>query len=347
MRILYGIQGTGNGHTTRARVMAKAFSRMGVEVDYLFSGRDSNDYFDMGVFGDFRAFRGLTFASERGRVQPIKTIKQARIGHFLRDVRALNVGAYDLILNDFEPLSAWAGKRQGVPVIGMSHQAAFLSPAVPVAGDNVLTRTLIRYFAPADHHLGVHWSPFADNIIPPFIEDEELNEQGLSLDNKVLVYLPFEDLQEIRAYLRDFPDKEFYCYHPAAQDGSEQHIHLRAPSREGFLKDLSNASGIIANAGFELSSEALRFGKKLLLKPLAGQFEQVSNAITLRDMGLAHVMNYLDPNALEDWILSTSFEQIRFPNDPTPLVEWLLKKRWQDTASLNKALWQGIQHQSA
>ena len=61
MKILYGIQGTGNGHITRARVMAKAFKQRNVEVDYLFSGRPADQYFDMDVFGDYRVFEGVTF----------------------------------------------------------------------------------------------------------------------------------------------------------------------------------------------------------------------------------------------------------------------------------------------
>ncbi len=39
MKILYGIQGTGNGHITRARVMASCFKELGIDVDYVFSGR--------------------------------------------------------------------------------------------------------------------------------------------------------------------------------------------------------------------------------------------------------------------------------------------------------------------
>jgi UDP:flavonoid glycosyltransferase YjiC (YdhE family) len=35
MKILYGVQGTGNGHITRARIMAKAFADAGVQVDWV------------------------------------------------------------------------------------------------------------------------------------------------------------------------------------------------------------------------------------------------------------------------------------------------------------------------
>lgn len=338
MKILYGVQGTGNGHTTRARVMAKAFKKQGVEVDYLFSGRAQDAYFDMDDFGEFKALTGLTFVTEKGRVKAAKTVRQAKLFQFYRDVKKLDLSQYDLVFNDFEPVSAWAAKRQGVPVIGMSHQAAFLSPEVPVAGDNLFTKALIRHFAPADKYLGVHWQPFDETIIPPFIEHAAPVGSDF-VDNKVLVYLPFEDLNEVVEYLRDFPSKEFYCYHPDAPNKSEQHIHLRSPSRLGFLQDLASASGVIANAGFELSSEALTLGKKLLLKPLSGQFEQRSNALTLEKMGLASKMNYLDQNALDDWINAPAIKKINFPNDPTPLVNWLVNKNWQNTQDLNKELW--------
>ena len=39
MRILFGVQGTGNGHISRSRTLARALKSRGVAVDYLFSGR--------------------------------------------------------------------------------------------------------------------------------------------------------------------------------------------------------------------------------------------------------------------------------------------------------------------
>ncbi|MFY8327879.1 MJ1255/VC2487 family glycosyltransferase [Pseudoalteromonas sp. ZZD1] len=341
MRILYGIQGTGNGHITRARVMANAFSQMGVEVDYVFSGRAEQDYFDMGEFINYRSFRGLSFSTQNGQVSSLRTVKNARVCKLLHDIKQLDVSGYDFVFNDFEPITAWAAKRQGVPVIGMSHQAAFLSPKVPMFGHGLFRRSLIRCYAPADVYLGVHWQPFADNIIPPFIANHH-HDNPVSVDNKVLVYLPFEELASVIDYLKDFPAKEFYCYHPDAKNNSHGHIHLRAPSRSGFLNDLANASGVIANAGFELSSEALKLGKKLLLKPLSGQFEQDANAQTLLSMKAAHVMSYLNPCALDEWITSKEHMQINFPSDPKPLVNWLAEKQWENTQSLHQSLWKSV-----
>ncbi|WP_440054398.1 MJ1255/VC2487 family glycosyltransferase [Pseudoalteromonas sp. T1lg65] len=344
MKILYGVQGTGNGHTTRARVMASGFEKLGIEVDYFFSGRASEDYFDMSIFGDYRSCKGLSFVTEHGQLNHLKTIKSLKIGQFIKDVKQLDVSSYDFIFNDFEPISAWAGKMAKKPVIAMSHQASYLFNDVPQYAVQPWHRGLIKYFAPADVHLGVHWHPFAENIIPPFIPYNPPGEQCPSVANKVLVYLPFEDLDSIVELLKDFPDKEFYCYHPQAQNHSIQHIHLRSPSREGFINDLTNTSGVVANAGFELSSEALKLGKKLLLKPLDGQFEQQNNAQTLASLGLAQVMNYLSSNALEEWLGTNKNSSIHFPSDPTPLIQWLLRKDWQDVASLHRQLWLGVNH---
>ncbi|CCQ10828.1 Glycosyltransferase [Pseudoalteromonas luteoviolacea B = ATCC 29581] len=342
MKILYGIQGTGNGHITRARLMASAFAKMGVEVDYLFSGRETSRYFDMEKFGNFRTFNGFTFVTEQGRVNTWKTAKQLNVRQFYNDIKTLDLSGYDLVFNDFEPISAWAAKRQGIPVIGMSHQASFLHESVPVPGNRFQHKTFIKYFAPANVYLGVHWQPFHRHILPPFVGQTPLASHCPSIANKVLVYLPFEQLTSVIDFLNDFPEKEFYCYHPEAIDQSCRHIHLRRPSREGFLCDLANSSGVVANAGFELSTEALQLGKKLLLKPLHGQFEQQANIMALTTLGLATAMNYLNPNALDDWMNEVSKGNFRFPSNATPFVEWLLNKQWNDVDSIHQKLWGNV-----
>ncbi len=45
MKILYGVQGTGNGHIARARAMSKAFESHDVQVDFLFLGEHRRNTF--------------------------------------------------------------------------------------------------------------------------------------------------------------------------------------------------------------------------------------------------------------------------------------------------------------
>ena len=57
------------------------------------------------------------------------------------------------------------------------------------------------------------------------------------------------------------------------------------------LKDLKESEGIITNAGFETPSEALSMGKKVFVKPLKGQFEQLSNAKALKQLKYQKLLN--------------------------------------------------------
>lgn len=337
MKILYGIQGTGNGHITRARVMAKAFSgRDDVSVDYFFSGRDPSKYFDMEIFGDYQTRTGLSFISQNGAISHWKTILATRPFELIKDINQLDLSGYDLVLNDFEPISAWAAKKQNVPSISISHQAAFMH-AVPKQGDTFIDHLIMTNFAPTKVQLGVHWYHFGHNIMPPFIEDQ-FSQNGVG--EHFLVYLPFENLNEIRTLLEPLSEHNFVCFHPElAKSYDEGNIKWRQTSKLDFHHALHLANGVIANAGFELSSECLQLGKKLLIKPLSGQFEQLSNALTLRQLGLCSTMATLDTDEVEAWLSLASSEPIHFPSDPNVLIDWLLAKQWDNTHEICERLW--------
>ncbi|MGS0728574.1 MJ1255/VC2487 family glycosyltransferase, partial [Shewanella sp. 0m-11] len=262
MRILYGVQGTGNGHLSRARVMAKALQRQGVDVDFFFSGRSSEQFFDMQCFGEYQVQSGLTFATANGRVSVAKTAKQNAWFGFIKDIKNLDLSGYDLVLNDFEPVSAWAAKNQGIPSIGISHQAALNYP-VPKVGDSWFNEVMLSYFAPVDIALGCHWHHFGFPILPPFVEVDKVQKQ---LAHKILVYLPFESPNEIIKFLTPFSDYTFLVYHAStARHPLPEHIQWHGFDRAGFKAAMASCGGVIGNAGFELASEALTLGKKLLI----------------------------------------------------------------------------------
>ncbi|QUJ67814.1 glycosyltransferase [Photobacterium sp. GJ3] len=339
MKILYGVQGTGNGHISRAREMARAFTQLGVSVDFHFSGRSADHYFDMDCFGDYRTSTGLTFVTEQGKVNQWKTFRENSLRDVWREVKALDLGGYDLVLNDFEPVSAWAARRQGVRSLGLSHQSAFLFD-VPKSGEGWLDRKLIRYFAPTDQQLGLHWYHFGAPILPPIVPQPQAPQKT---DGSVLVYLPFEELQQVLALLNRFSEVSFYCYHPSVKtDYQQENVNVRALSRTGFHQRLAMCDGVIANGGFELPSEAIALGKKLLLKPLQGQYEQMSNVATLELMGLAACMHALDTAALRNWLASHSPGQVVWPDVAMAVAEWLLAGEPQSPEALCQSLWAPI-----
>ena len=339
MKILYGVQATGNGHITRARALAAEFNKAGIEVDYLFSGRARENFFDMEAFGDWQCHRGLTFIHESGKINLSKTIKENSLKVLIQDIKKLDLSPYDFVLTDFEPITAWAARKHKKTCIGVGHQYAFLND-VPRRGDNFISRKIMEHFAPADIHLGLHWHHFGHAILPPIAE---IHETHLPLDaKKIVVYLGFESHEEIMQLLEPFKDHLFVIYGPYARYQSHGHIQLKPLSRKGFQMDLTTANGVICNAGFELASEAIQLGKKLLVKPLHGQMEQLSNARALEELQLGMTMDTLDTQAVRQWLNSFQAKRIVYPNVAKAIVEWLQHSNRQSTQQLVNTLWAGV-----
>ncbi|PKF51165.1 MJ1255/VC2487 family glycosyltransferase [Enterovibrio nigricans] len=339
MKILYGVQGTGNGHIARARAMASAFSDHGdLDVQFLFSGRSEDAYFDMDVFGDYLCRKGLSFVSRAGKVDMLNTVKTNNLWQFIKDVKALDVRSYDLVISDFEPISAHAAKRQKVRSISISHQSAF-SYEVPKRGQNLLDRLIMQYFAPTDTKIGLHWYHFNQPILPPIID---LATTVSSRGDTILTYLPFERLDDVIETLAHF-SAPFVCFHPDCKTPMQHNnIAVRPLSKAAFHHALKSCAGVIANGGVELPSEALSLGKKLLLKPLNGQFEQQSNVATLDMMGLASVMETLDKGAIASWLAQKESHRVIYPEVSTALADWLAAGDLSTLKELRDALWSQV-----
>lgn len=337
MKILYGVQGTGNGHTTRARIMAKALANAGAQVDWVFSGRERDKFFDMEAFGNFQAYRGLTFATQSGKVLYLKTALTSNLTQLYQDTKKVRVEGYDFIINDFEPVSAWAAKRAGKKVIGISHQNAFFYN-IPKADSNFFVNWFMRNFAPVTMPIGLHWHHFNQPILPPMVEHSHY--PNLSTPKHYLVYLPFAGLNDIVPQLREFPDYHFFVYQPVPAAYDDGHIHVRPFSREGFQMDLHQCEGVICSAGFELPSEAIHLGKKILVQPVAGQMEQKSNALALDQLGYGQVAKRFDVETLGKWLpLKAPAKPRDYPDVAKALVNWLMAGGGEDISTLQQQLW--------
>ncbi|MCX7089164.1 MAG: glycosyltransferase [Methylococcales bacterium] len=321
MKIFYGVQGTGNGHITRARIMARELYLAGVEVTFMFTGRDASHYFDMDIFQQYQAKEGLTFSVHKGQVQYLKTAVTAKPMQFFKDMAALDLKPYDLVISDFEPLTAWAAKNRKQTVLGIGHQYAFNYP-IPKAGVDPIASKVMKYFAPVDIGVGLHWHHFGQPILPPVIETPEtpfpINK------NKIIVYLPFEEHQAIIDLLTPFTDFDFHVYTSVSESSRLEHIQCKPLSREGFKQDFYDCAGIISNAGFELASESLQAGKKILAKPLHAQMEQISNAFALKQLGFGQTMFELEQHVVEAWLYDQHAVQVTYPNVAKIIVQWIL-----------------------
>jgi uncharacterized protein (TIGR00661 family) len=340
MKLLYGVQGTGNGHIARARMMAKHFAKRKIDVQFLFSGRAPNQYFDMEIFGDYWLRSGLTFVTVNGRVSNIKSLQQLKPLQFIRDLATLDLSSFDLIITDFEPLTAWAARRQNKDIIGIGHQYAMAHQDVPSRGADLRNRLIMRYFAPCQYSLGLHWDRFNASIVPPIINPEE-RRQAISDAKHIVVYLPFENQALVSAALQTLTNQRFIQYAPSLTSREIGNVSQRPNSLHGFKTDLCRASGVICNAGFELISESLHLGIPVLAKPVAGQSEQLSNAAALEQLQLATVMPEFSASHIGQWLANKpKAPALHYPDVAEAICDWLLAGNWQNSDALVNQLWQ-------
>ena len=321
MKILYGVQGTGNGHLTRARAMQKALLAQGIEVDWVFSGRPREEYFGMEVFGDYQCFQGLSFSIKAGQVDPIKTVSQASFTKLLKDVQALKPEQYDLVISDFEPVVAWAAKVKKVSCIGLGHQYAFLHD-IPKTKNAFASYAIMKWFAPVSEAIGVHWHHFNQPILPPIIEQQSFSTINASSSKVALVYLPFESTTEVIKTLNKLPFR-FIVHARDIDGGFYGNVHVKGFSVTGFKDSLQACDSVICNAGFELASECIHLGKRLLVKPLAGQVEQLSNAEALKTLGWGDVTDHIDAKSICYFLTTAKATQVRYPDVPKLLASWI------------------------
>lgn len=334
MKVLFGVQATGNGHITRARSLAPELAKLGVDVQWLFSGREPDQFFDMDVFGDYIVRQGMTFVTKAGKLNPVKTIQNARIGLLYKEIKSLDIEQYDLVVTDFEPVSAWAAKRAGVRSIGIGHQYAFRHQ-IPVANETAAAKAIMRWFAPADTEVGLHWHHFQQPILPPLIEPEAACAAPLE---RVLVYLPFECGKQVLAMLQAQPAQfEYFC--GDLTPGVYGNVTVHGFSRTNFKAVLHQCGSVLCNAGFELASEALQLGRRILVKPVHGQMEQCSNAAALEQLGYGSVMTTLDANKVSAWLTSQQAVAVSYPNVAHAIAQWIANGATDSVEELANQLW--------
>jgi uncharacterized protein (TIGR00661 family) len=300
MKILYGIQLTGNGHITRSIKVIKALKDNGIDVDIITSGTNSQLKLPFEIKYQFN---GLSFYYNNvGGINWIKTILKLNIRKFFKDLR-YDVSEYDLIISDFEPISAWSAKRQNKKSIGIGNQYSFISKKTPRPFfKDIFSELFIKYFAPCKEHIGINYEKYDDFITLPIINDGLINKK--ITDGKFyLVYLPSMSSEFISEQINDYGFDNWKVYSPDVEkDRTDGIVKIKKLDKENFTKDLLKCTGIITASGFSTTSEALVLGKKLWSIPIKGQYEQLCNAKSLKEMGV--FTKELNSDNIFDWVFN-------------------------------------------
>lgn len=285
--ILYGVNGEGSGHSTRAKEVISHLQERGHKVHIV--------SFDRGLRNLHESFTvteifGLSLAYVNNRVRYKRTLARNLIKapRAVRSLKALShlvdENKIELVITDFEPLSCHVAHRHHLPVIAIDNQHTITNASVSLPRgfkrDVAATKLVTRMMTPhADAYLALSFFPAPVRkrntfLFPPILRQEVLSTTSRTGDY-VLVYVT-SPAKELGALLKRVRCK-FIAY-GFGIEGKQGNIVFKKPSMDGFLRDLADAKAVIANAGFSLVSEALHLGKPYLAIPVKNQFEQTFNA---------------------------------------------------------------------
>jgi uncharacterized protein (TIGR00661 family) len=338
MNILYGVNATGNGHISRSRIIISELKKRNHNVTVLLSGRKSEDYFDLQDFEPLIIRKGFNFNFQDGKLKIIKTLIKADLVQFVKDIYKINK-KYDLIISDFEPISAYSAIRLGIDSIGIGHQYSFLQDIPKSLKMKLATLFFISLYSPIKSSISSHFYHFNQPILPPFIP-KSLRNRNFSSNkkNNFLVYLPWENRDQMISILNTIKENEFIYYSSVDKEVKIGNVTLKPFSNKYFKEDLITCNGLLTNAGFQLPAEAIYLGKKILCKPLAGQPEQEHNAKTLKRLQHATVCAKFTREEIELWIRNGKQKKELY-NESIDLIIEMIENPKKDFTNKISKLW--------
>lgn len=326
MKILFAIQGTGNGHLSRAIEVIPHLKKWGV-LHLLVSGTDSQINLPHPIRYKLPGI-GFVFGN-KGGFNWTQTIANLKLFRFMRDVESFPIHNYDVVINDFEPITAWAAKLKGIKTISFSHQASFWTENAPRPPQrNLFAERILKSYAPTTDYVGLHFQPYHHKIQTPIIRSE-IRKQIIKNLPHVTVYLPAYSDAFLANIFKNIPDVQWHIFSKRCKKNIKPYANVVVLPIDGALFTQSMAQGlaVICGAGFETPAEALFLRKNLLVVPMKGQYEQACNATALQQIGVT-ALNTLHAGSfiqIKEWLYQNKNISVSYPDHTAKTVETLIK----------------------
>jgi len=276
---------------------------------------------------------GLSFAFEGQRIDKSETLKRNLLK--LPEANRINDELFkqhfepfepELVISDFEPFSAWWAWRKNVPFISIDHEHVLTLCKLDHPAKNWFSR-LTASVVTECHYIGAVAYVILNffevplridsAVLAPPIVRSIVSELNATLGEHILLYSTTGTGRDrLREILQKFAAQKFYIY-GFDEDAEYENCIFKKRSTEGFLSDLAGARGVIASAGFSLISECMYLKKKMLLLPLAGQYEQIINAHYIQKLGLG-----ISAEKLDEPIIAQFLDEIDKPMPSDERILW-------------------------
>jgi uncharacterized protein (TIGR00661 family) len=241
--ILYGVNGEGSGHSTRANEVISHLQRQGHNLHIVSFDRGlgnlSKDFAVTEIYGLRLAYVNNQVRYRRTLARNLITAPQA-VRSLARLSELTEAENIQLVITDFEPLSWHAARRASVPVISIDNQHCLTNTQVSVPPkyrrDAAIAKLVIRMMVPrANAYLVTSFfAPRVNRlrtfVFPPILR-EEVWRASPSNGEHVLVYVtaPAPELMEMLSSIRC----RFVAY-GFGRDGHQGSILYKKPAKMDF-----------------------------------------------------------------------------------------------------------------
>lgn len=331
LKILYGIQCTGNGHLTRSKEIIKYlkdnFSNQIETIDVCLSGNFSQVNVDE-LNVKFK-YEGLGFNLDNGKISLIDTLMELELIDFFKSVIDIDLSGYDIIISDFEPIICWAGILRRKKVLGIGNHYKFLSNKkfIKNLSPNYFSnKVMAKLISPVSEYIAFNYIKEDENTYFPIIRDT-LKKVKLKEDNFYLVYLSSFSLEEQIDFFSFFPNESFYIFHNKAETSYDVgNIKVRPIDKLAFTEKMLRCKGVITHTGFQTTAECLYLGKKLMVLPIKNQIEQTYNTKILNSIGVIS-SDKLDLVKISEFLSNDWFVKLNYIDEMEEICCRILKHR--------------------
>lgn len=324
MKILYAVQATGNGHLSRAKEIIPALINR-AQVDVLVSGTQAEVTINQPIK---YTYKGLSFYfGKNGGIDFIKTFQKNSFFDVIKEVKNCPVEEYDLVINDFEPITAMACHLKNVKSISLSHQSILFTPNVPKPSHtDLIGKFILKKYAKCSINYGFHFKKYNDNVYTPIIRND-IRILKRTEKEHYTVYLPSYSDKRIIKVLSEIKNVKWKVFSKYAQQNYQvKNVYICPIDSSKFEKSLASCKGILCGAGFETPAEAIYLRKKLMVIPMKNQYEQHFNASALKEINVP-ILKSLKKKyipKIEKWILNDQNIELEFPNVTQQIIDHIL-----------------------
>lgn len=324
-KILYGICGIGNGH----------FFRQTPVIDYLLEQQHQILFFAYG-----ESYKLLSRYENNKLVKIIEVAVPYFIGNndgldfvtsaqinssfdYNKNLNALAeaqrwLGKPDLVLSDYEPVSAQYGYAHGVEVVTIDQQSKFLTGSTPqsINGFNCEDEVMrLRMFFPQAKRLASSFFKVAERnnvtIFPPVYRKSIQNIVREKNNKQFIIYLSsqrgfkqnLEDIVNVVAKR----EEQFHIFSKDIYQGQlPSNVIIYSHGTQDFEKLLATCSGVISTAGHNLLGECMYLNIPVYAMPL-DLYEQQLNASIIADFRYGINHNVVSEDKLDEFISKIDF----------------------------------------